>query len=54
MGNRLVLATLSGFARGREAVKPGFIDELVLVAADVGIEKDNDDFAHLLRDATLT
>ena len=52
MGNRLVLATLSGFARGREAVKPGFIDELVLVAADVGIEKDNDDFAHLLRDAT--
>lgn len=52
MGNRLVLATLSGFARGREAVKPGFIDELVLAAADIGIEKDNDDFAHLLRDAT--
>jgi esterase/lipase superfamily enzyme len=52
MGNRLVLATLSGFARGREVVKPGFIDELVLAAADVGIEKDNDDFAHLLHDAT--
>jgi esterase/lipase superfamily enzyme len=51
MGNRLVLATLSGFARGRQAVKPGFIDELVMAAADVGIEKDNDDFAHLLRDA---
>jgi esterase/lipase superfamily enzyme len=51
MGNRLVLATLSGFARGREVVKPGFIDELVLAAADVGIEKDNDDFAHLLGDA---
>jgi esterase/lipase superfamily enzyme len=52
MGNRLVLATLSGFARGRQAVKPGFIDELVLAAADIGIEKGNDDFAHLLHDAT--
>jgi esterase/lipase superfamily enzyme len=52
MGNRLVMATLSAFARGREPVKPGFIDELVLAAADVGIEKDNDDFAHLLHDAT--
>jgi esterase/lipase superfamily enzyme len=52
MGNRLVLATLSGFARGRGVVKPGFIDELVMAAADVGIEKGNDDFAHLLHDAT--
>ncbi|HEY0281682.1 MAG TPA: alpha/beta hydrolase [Rhizomicrobium sp.] len=51
MGNRLVLATLSGFARGREPVKAGFIGELVLAAADIGIEKDNDDFSHLLRDA---
>ena len=52
MGGRLVLSTLSGLARGREAVKPGFIDELVLVATDVGIEQGNDDFAHLLHDAT--
>ncbi len=52
MGNRLVLATLSGFARGRGVVKPGFVDELVLAAADIGIEKGNDDFAHLLHDAT--
>ena len=51
MGNRLVLSTLSAFARGRDVVKPGFIDELVLAAADVGIEQDNDDFAHLLHDA---
>ena len=51
MGSRLVMATLSAFARGREAVKPGFIDELVLTAADIGVEPHNDDFAHLLHDA---
>jgi esterase/lipase superfamily enzyme len=52
IGNRMVLSVLSGFARGRLPIKEGFIDELVLVAGDVGTEKDNDDFAHLLRDAT--
>ena len=51
VGDRMVLATLSGLARSRFPVRQGFIDELVLAAADVGIEKDNDDFAHLLHDA---
>jgi len=52
MGSRMVLSTLSAMARGRDAVKPGFIDELVLTASDIGIEQNNDDFAHLLHDAT--
>jgi esterase/lipase superfamily enzyme len=51
MGGRMTLATLSAIARGREKVRPGFIDELVLAAADVGIEKGDDDFANLMRDA---
>lgn len=51
IGDRMVLSVLSGFARGPFPVKEGFIDELVLAAGDVGVEKDNDDFAHLLHDA---
>ena len=50
-GARMILGALSGFAHSRFAVRNGFIDELVLVAADVGNEKSNDDFAHLLADA---
>jgi esterase/lipase superfamily enzyme len=50
-GARLVLGVLSGFAHSRFPVRNGFIDELVLVAADVGNEKTNDDFSHLLADA---
>jgi esterase/lipase superfamily enzyme len=51
MGNRMMLAALSGFAHSRDPVKQGFIDELVLAAADVGVEKGNDDFLHLMTDA---
>lgn len=51
MGNRMVLAALSGFAHSRYPVREGFIDQLVLAAADVGVEKGNDDFAHLMDDA---
>ena len=51
-GDRLVLGVLSGFAHSRFPVRGGFIDELVLAAADVGNEKANDDFSHLLADAT--
>ena len=51
MGNRLVLAALSGFAHSRFPIKQGFIDEMVLAAADVGVEKGNDDFMHLMNDA---
>jgi esterase/lipase superfamily enzyme len=51
-GDRLVLSVLSGFAHSRFPVRNGFIDELVLAAADVGNEKNNDDFSHLLADAT--
>ena len=51
MGNRLMLAALSGFARSRYPVKPGFIDEMVLAAADVGVEKGDNDFQHLMADA---
>jgi len=50
-GDRLILAELSAFAHSRFPVRNGFIDELVLAAADVGNEKGNDDFAHLLADA---
>jgi esterase/lipase superfamily enzyme len=51
MGGRMTMAALSAVAKGREKVRPGFIDELVLAAADIGVEKGNDDFALLLRDA---
>ena len=51
-GDRMVLSVLSGFAHSRFPVRNGFIDELVLAAADVGNEKSNDDFSHLLADAT--
>jgi esterase/lipase superfamily enzyme len=51
MGNRLVLAALSGFAHSRFAMKESFIDEMVLAAADIGVEKSNDDFRLLMNDA---
>lgn len=51
MGTRLLMATLSGFSYSRVPVKQGFIDELVLAAGDIGIEQNNDDFAHLMHDA---
>jgi esterase/lipase superfamily enzyme len=51
LGSRLMLMTLSGLAHGREPVRQGFIDELVLAAADVGADPSNNDFANLMRDA---
>jgi esterase/lipase superfamily enzyme len=51
MGDRLVLTALSAFAGRGDAVPENFIGELVLAAADVGVEPVNDDFLHLLRNA---
>ena len=51
LGSRLLLMTLSGLKHGREEVRAGFIDELVLAAADVGIDPKNNDFEHLMADA---
>ncbi|MDE2181473.1 MAG: alpha/beta hydrolase [Alphaproteobacteria bacterium] len=51
-GARMLLASLSGFAHSRFPVRGSFIDELVLAAPDVGAEKGDDDFAHLLADAS--
>jgi esterase/lipase superfamily enzyme len=51
LGSRLTLMTLSGLAHGREKVRQGFIDELVLAAADIGTDPSNNDFEHLMRDA---
>lgn len=51
VGARMSLAALSAIARGRGKVRPGFVSELVLAAPDIGTEKGDDDFAHLLRDA---
>ncbi len=51
MGNRLVLGALSSFAERGDAIQSRFIGQLVLAAADVGVEPVNDDFLHLLRNA---
>lgn len=51
-GARLLLATLSGFAHSRYPVRDSFIDELVLAAPDIGAEKGDSDFTHLLVDTT--
>jgi esterase/lipase superfamily enzyme len=51
MGGRMMLATLAAMGKSRTPPPEGFIDELVLAAADVGAEKGNDDAGHLLRDA---
>jgi len=51
LGSRLTLMTLSGLGQSREPPPPGFIDELVLAAADVGIERKNNDVLKLMASA---
>jgi esterase/lipase superfamily enzyme len=49
LGSRLTLMTLSALGQSREPPRIGFIDELVLSAADVGIDPKNNDFDKLMR-----
>jgi esterase/lipase superfamily enzyme len=51
LGSRLTLMTLSGLGQSRETPRAGFIDELVLTAADVGSDPKNNDFMKLMRGA---
>jgi esterase/lipase superfamily enzyme len=51
VGTRVTLSALSSLARHPAPPRDDFIDQLVLAAADVGVEPGNDDFGHLLRDA---
>jgi esterase/lipase superfamily enzyme len=51
LGSRLVLMTLAGMGQEREPVPAGFIDELVLTAADIGADPANNDFDKLMRRA---
>jgi esterase/lipase superfamily enzyme len=51
LGSRLTLMTLSGLGQDREPPPQGFIDELVLAAADVGIDPKNNDFDKLMAGA---
>ncbi len=51
LGSRLTLMTLSGLGQSREPPQPGFIDELVLAAGDVGVEPKNNDFLKLMAGA---
>ncbi|MDR3526516.1 MAG: alpha/beta hydrolase [Rhizomicrobium sp.] len=51
LGSRLTLMTLSGLGQSREPPPQGFIDELVLAGADVGVEPKNNDFLKLMAGA---
>lgn len=51
LGSRLTLMTLSGLGQDRDPPRQGFIDELVLAAADVGIDPKNNDFEKLMAGA---
>jgi esterase/lipase superfamily enzyme len=51
LGGRLTLMTLSGLGQDRTPPHAGFIDELVLAAADVGIDPKNNDFQKLMAGA---
>jgi len=51
LGSRLILMTLSGLGQSRQPPHAGFIDELVLTAADVGADPKNNDFEKLMAGA---
>jgi len=51
LGSRLALMTLSDLNQSRHPPRAGFIDELVLTAADVGADPKNNDFTKLMRGA---
>ncbi len=50
MGNRVALQALASLAHRAEPPR-AFVGELILAAADIGADPQNDDFAHLLQDA---
>jgi esterase/lipase superfamily enzyme len=51
LGSRLTLMTLSALGQSRQPPRTGFIDELVLAAADVGVDPKNNDFLKLMAGA---
>jgi esterase/lipase superfamily enzyme len=51
LGSRLTLMTLSGVGQDRNPPAQGFIDELVLAAADIGVDPKNNDFDKLMAGA---
>lgn len=51
VGARLTLGALSAFKYRHDAIRPGFIDELVLAAPDIGVAAGDSDLAKLLADA---
>jgi esterase/lipase superfamily enzyme len=51
LGTRLTLMTLSALGQSRQPPRAGFIDELVLAAADVGVDPKNNDFLKLMAGA---
>lgn len=53
MGGRMAAATLAGMAQARARPPENFIDEMILAAADIGVEPGDDDFAQLLRAAVV-
>lgn len=51
IGTRLVLSALASMAAHDNPPREGFMREMILAAADVGAEPENNDFAHLLASA---
>jgi esterase/lipase superfamily enzyme len=51
MGNRVLLQALAGLRHRNDPPREGFIDQVILAAADVGADPVNNDFSHLLDDA---
>lgn len=51
LGSRLMLMTLSGLDQDRHPPPPGFVNELVLAAGDVGADPKNNDFDKLMAGA---
>ncbi|HVV63935.1 MAG TPA: alpha/beta hydrolase [Rhizomicrobium sp.] len=51
VGTRVVLSALASMAAHDDPPPENFIDQLILAAADVGVEPANNDFFHLLDDA---
>ena len=51
LGTRLTLMTLSGLGQDRTPPLPGFVDELVLAAGDIGVDPKNNDFDKLMAGA---
>jgi len=52
IGTRLVLQSLASLAVHADPPRENFVGEMILAAADVGVAPRNNDFIHLLHDAT--